>query len=423
MSLADVFKKLGANSTFTKVIDTAETAISIIPIAGSIYGAFKTIINFFTGGPDPIMEKLQELEDKMNQAFHELLNAVEAEDIHNTMEHISTFNGEAKTELQTVLNFKAGDPEFDISDLNDRSSNAVTTLMEDPYWFRVFYDVDTYSNGWAGQLKPPADDKNGSTFKFDYLYILPAYLQTLTCRLIVMGAIEPNFRIKFQQEINSHANFLLEKHEKIRNAIVGLRAPAKNEIWSEFDSTGYIDADGNNHYIVGYSDKFCWNHFDRIYGAVELYSGFDYTDTYQDTRLFELRYGQWSQDSEPTLPYPCVIENDSYKIDLDEDLYHTHFLPTFAVRTFRQKRNLYIDFLSASWGIINKLYILAGQQPLSMDINYSIWSLRRIKSEIDNLLNSMGYNPLPEEISLRDLAFRLEVKDSIISLRNMLEVL
>jgi hypothetical protein len=59
----------------------------------------------------------------------------------------------------------------------------------------------------------PVADANGLVF--NYTYILPLYLRAIMILLTVGGVLDPKFTQSYSEQLQSFADFLLVKHDKI----------------------------------------------------------------------------------------------------------------------------------------------------------------------------------------------------------------
>jgi hypothetical protein len=107
------------------------------------------------------------------------------------------------------------------------TSEVVKALLREDYWYRLF-DADAvyipYKNRWdvIPQLQLDPRDSKDAKKVFEYRYTLPAFLEAITLRLIVLGATMPLSEPQVQDELGAIVKRLVWVHDKIGAAIVSL---------------------------------------------------------------------------------------------------------------------------------------------------------------------------------------------------------
>jgi hypothetical protein len=414
----------------------AETAISV---AKSIEKIFD--LGIFGKEPsDPIAElqaNVNNILQKLDEGFAQVLGAIRVADESERFRDIDDLITPMRNAIIDLKSFSPDDPRFNSDRFHVDCTKAVGSLNMDAagaegYWYRYFYKgYEGYGDEWSGPLDPTLKGEK----VFDYRFILPLYLESLTSLLLVAFALCPLTPSSVKEEYNTYfkeaADSLLKIHEMIRESIVAIRRPESYELIGYWINTYNYDSDGdisglrdsrydqNHNSEYWYGGRLNWNGYNRIYGVVEKYSGDHILENYQ----IDL-------SPPPNFPFSgfegSIVEGSVEGEILKEwhenfaEFYNRDFCPRYAIRTLILWKQLYAKIgLPSVWHTMNQLKGLIGE-PILNEFDYSCWSLREISGIVWNELNKNSANEKPKEISLRQLAIALGMTDQI-SLRQIFE--
>jgi hypothetical protein len=218
---------------------------------------------------------------------------------------------------------------------------------------------------------PGADNNN---LVFNYVYVLPAYLQAIMIFLAVAAALEPDFQAATKEgdNIRSAAQDLLRLHDRIKAGIVHIPAPNSDDMTSPTDDpnpdTGWSDQMAAGHYI------FTWWESPSLlgpypYGAVNLYSGYYSLGSYP---LLDLSSGP-PQYGPFIGPGPFTNANTLPGTD-----FYIKPVSKYLLRTLSRAKAVYREIgLSTVWETINRLRSLVGDAQMERP-NFGDWSLREV---------------------------------------------
>lgn len=393
--------------------------------------AITAIVNQLLNQVDPTQAALQQIiaaiqndfqADKAGRIIDRLTNQVNAQ-------------GEALAvldSLNVLLNSQPPLTDQERADEIEKCISAIEKLSpEDPLWTAVFSDQTYWTDSGVftrpesgffghegpvdvdagyGQKAPPSSNDR----VFNYTYILPAYLQAVSCFLIVAGALMPTFAKDYADTvIRPAAGLLKARHDKIVNEGINQILP---QHWDGSTLFGFVSTVAIAGGIVpgikvlpptDQSPPLPAGIGGAIieYGAVELFSGYSEIAVYN-------------------MPFSAAFNIDS-----------TDPAPfrKFQIRVLQKAKLVYNGVgLRALSTIINNLNRLVGDPPLSGP-SFGDWSFRHDLSGLPPVVNADGsvHAVVQDDgsIHLRDMVYFIEqilppdVPQSLfISFRNLLSV-
>lgn len=459
-----------ANGMSEKDAEGTKLAEKIIGIAVPAYSYAKNAISaaesidrlfdigiFSKDKPDPIAElqsQLSSIKKDLNEGFDQVLGAIRVSDESERFRDIDGLITPMRNALIDLRRFKPDDPTFNEEKYHGDCTNAIESLKWDApgaegYWYRYFYEgYEGYKDEWSGELKPKLNGKS----VFDYRFLLPLYLETVTSLLVVAAALYPNsFKEKYFEYFKNSADSLFIIHEKIRDSIVAIRKPeivdlvgywqtnaSYSDDWEAPVFKGVtFEYDPNHHYdsTTPNWNTPNWNAYNCIYGVVEKFSEDNILKNFQIAVKIPPYPGQYlmipgreiPHDPENTPTYADWSLNDAYFSDVEKyneelaEFYKKDFSPKYAIKTLILWKQLYNKIgLPSVWHAINLLRGLIGESMLN-EFDYGCWSLREANTIVYKELVNSSVDELPREISLNQLAMTLGEKDPI-SLRKIFEV-
>ena len=410
--VVDAAKELGANDKTAEGIDTA---VSILSSASSYFDTGVKVLQLFgfLEKQKTLSDQLNDIQDILVKSFSTIMEIEKARETIDEKRFIASYLGKSHTQANHAYEYKPKPNLFwlNYSDMTNLTREPLEVLLNDKTescWIRTYYEEAVYDDEWSGPMPPPHEGRK----VFDYRVILPACLDALACRFVVLEAAEPNiYKQLHKTEFSSYAQMLLEKHDTIRKAIAEMKKPEACDLTGNWVSMPY-GVDRVRWFYVESKWKKCGN----IYGVVEKYSGFDSSAQY-NLKLEEIA------PKEGPEPVFDLIKSAEFKKKWEDfcefrmNFYLNKFIPKYAVRMLMQRKKLYdIIGLPNLLSIVNHLRHLAGETRLD-ESEYHYWSLREVYKEMSNKYSS---STPQSEISVRKLASMLEIKDQI-SLRQMFE--
>ncbi len=422
-SISDLLKKAGVSEKVSQGISTAESILSVIPAISTYYTTIKTALDFLgiSKNSSDLQKAVDQILSEMNRGIETVLGFEIASDACERMREVAQLSDLAKNQVVRIHeNPDLGDEI--INEIDSNSLNAATYLGNLSMFNRPFYKEAVYSDSWSGVKYPPGIEGKGSEEVFDYRVPLPAFLEAITCRLIVIETIIINKYIKdkisnlqevqdkiklyrcelYGAEIDGYAENLYVYYKMIKVAIVEMRRPDIYDIFGRWGASSSFGIEWDDYYLmVGPS------FIGRTYGAVELYSGLNSINKWDD----------YYDDYQVGLK----LASENAHRERHQNIYYNKFLPKYVFRILKHQKNLYCEIgLPAILRMINQLKTLAGEDPVDA-ADFSIWSLREVS---DLVYKEISKAPTPivmrREISLRDLMSILEIKKEY-SLRRMFE--
>ncbi|WP_437303854.1 hypothetical protein [Sorangium sp. So ce388] len=455
-------EKLGVGDDLLTLFDTAKTIAGVV---STVYAGYGYVVAAY-GLAESILQKLGVLEPEKSQLalFQEhvdrlfakiydklesLTDLVNATNVENNRRTIAQELGSARAALGSiVVKLKNGEglgEQRDIS-LHD-SLAALETLDQSVFWHRPYFDGWVYRNSWVGALPPP---HGGSVF--DYRFILPAYLEAINLRIVILGLSRIEYRSQ-SGSLNPLADKLLSIHDKILEAIVPLRPPSEEEIAPRYAERVGSSSSRNEPWSYVPSDQLIdlhrwelqraiWDVRGRWYGAVELYSAMDGTEAYP-AEPFPAppeppSYATYAITAGPDLspnspPRGSIVNEEAYKkakqnYDIARTRYESsfrdaydRFLVKHAVRTLKRRKEVYRAVgLPAIWQMAGSVKQLAGEPPPEGS-HFGLWSLREASDVVHGAARGSLRNQLGSGVSVRSLAAALGSAAPVVSLRRLFE--
>jgi hypothetical protein len=331
-------------------LGAADAVVSVISNYGTVVVAITALVL--------ILAKTDEIDNAVKQLEAHFDAVLSAEDRVLQMRDVAKQLNPARAQLDPIRQLSPGQSLTDAQRaiMDSTTDQVARTLGDISFWQRPFfpelvYNYD-YHDHWSGYLSPDPSLRPGSLV-FDYRLTLPAYMEAIVIRLIVMLALEGKFTPAHRSETAEIAGRLEGYYNTIRAAIVKIRQPALTDIEyralppASLDSSNWdVDGDVVNHQIG------------RRYGAVEKYSAYNSID-------------HWSAQSFPTSQGPWT------------DAMVRLFYARLGLGALARWKKVYAAIgLPAVRSSLVKLKALAGEpSPVRSDPS-SGWSLR----EVDNLL-------------------------------------
>jgi hypothetical protein len=348
--MSDITDFENASTEITQdVMEAAGVAAVVtdeVPV-GAIVVALTIIIEELLKGTDEIQDAVQALVGH----FDAILSA-EDQVLH--MRDVAKLVNEARAQLDPIRALSPGQSlsESQRATMDSTTDEVVRTLGDISYWKRPFFLELVYDDAFSGLLLPEPSLGPGSLV-FEYRLTLPAYLEAIAIRLIVLLALDGEIKATRQSEIASIVTQLEEYYNKIRAGIVTIRPPTYLEIkpppiGGPLAPTAWDTGDP-------------FHHVSRPYGAVERYSTSAVVDS-------------WPSDSIPIRGQSPPLP-DSFEF--------RDFSARLALGSLSRSKKVYSAVgLPAVWRILIHLKALAGVPvPHTVDTG-SVLSLR----EVDNVL-------------------------------------
>jgi hypothetical protein len=340
----------GATTTITdaalKAAGVAAAVTATVPLVGAVAVAFTALLTML-GQTDEIHEAVKQLDGHFDAILSAGNQVVQMRDVANLV-------NAARAQLDPIRALSPGQSlsESQRAVMDSKTDEVVRTLGDLAFWKRPFFSEVVYSDNWSGSL-PPDPSLGPGSLVFEYRLTLPAYLESIAIRLIVLLALEGGIKATRQGEIAQIANQLEEKYNTIVAGIVTIRPP------------GFLDVELPNTWMRGTpnSDLPGSPSAIDIYGAVERYSTFATVD-------------HWDMRQLP-LPGPGF------------DTGFLEFSAKHALGSLARWKKVYVAVgLADVWRILVHLKALAGRPvPPSVDLR-SAWSLR----EVDHVLATQILN-------------------------------
>jgi hypothetical protein len=272
-AVADFLHDEGLNG---KGVDAIKKVEGIFSAVSGISGYIGVLKDFF----DP-EDQLQKAVDKIIQAFRD---ALAADDLKFDMINV----GDKLASAETAWSDLKEDPPHDASgdpstwpmwpDVTGRSKDALFALSQPGYWRRPFLGIEYQDPPWtyywpffSGQKMTPPD--LGGGLVFDYRVTLPAFLEAVTIRLIIVQSVVKGWRDKdeYVSEFRNWASVLQEEFKTIRDGIQEIHPPTLEMtvggvLWPVPPAPGRPP------------DRYTWMGIGGRFGAVEINSTFHAVD-------------------------------------------------------------------------------------------------------------------------------------------------
>jgi hypothetical protein len=343
-----------AVATATAIEEAEVTAVSAATIIGAAVIAVTALVALINH-VDEIADAVKQLEAHFDAILNAEGQVIQMRDVADKLHT-------ARALLDPIAELGPGQTLTDAqrSTMDVTSYAVVGTLGDISYWKRPFFTELVYSDTWSGFLTPDPALRTGSLV-FDYRLTLPAYVEAIVIRLIVILALDGKLTANRQSEIATIAGQLETYYNMIRAAIVTIRPPALADTESLMLNASNWDRGG----AAPLSPPDPVSH--RIYGAVEKYSTFRVTD-------------HWPDQSPYGPPFSNILPTD--------DQFH-RFSGVLALGSLARWKKVYAGVgLDSVRRFLLQLKALAGQPPARPQDSGSGWSLR----EVDHLLATTMLN-------------------------------
>src|SRR5262249_30428697 len=173
----------GATATITeaalKAVGVAAAITGAVPVLGAAVVAL-TALATLLHQTDEIQEKVKELERHFDAILSAEAQVVQMRDVANLV-------NAARAQLDPIRALSPGQSlsESQRAIMDSKSDEVVRTLGDLAYWKRPFFSEVVYFDNWSGSL-PPEPSLGPGSLVFEYRLTLPAYLESIAIRLIVL---------------------------------------------------------------------------------------------------------------------------------------------------------------------------------------------------------------------------------------------
>lgn len=236
------------------ILEIGGAAISAIAGIGAaavaIVGALE-LLGVLTK-PDPFSDLYKKIEEKIKTAL--LLNSASSSLV--TMQNIRTIMGHSNTSAQIAAEHVARNfpttahAQAQMAQADYWSRYAVVTLIDDAYWRSVYLEEATDIGEWKFAIKERPHIMADRTV-YDYRLALPAYMKAVASRLVVLRAMDPEWRklSEYKYEIQTYLNHFRNIEATIRKDLIKTRLPE------------------------GFTDDNWWKHRGWYSGAADIRTG------------------------------------------------------------------------------------------------------------------------------------------------------
>jgi hypothetical protein len=387
--LGKVAIRLKASAATLAAVEIAAGAIASISAIGTVVVAAVAVLSFLFGKSDELTDKVEQLLADLKI----LIGGQQAEDQILQMQAVGLQLEDARTQLLTL---REDDPTLksQIGIVLNNSFQVVNKLGNIAFWQRPFFQTAVYSDSWSGFLSPPLVPlPAGSAAVFDYRLTLPAYLEAIVIRLVILSALVPNFRQsrRFLPELRKMAERLEGFYITIRDGIIEIPSPGPfpgqpvfyREVVDFIPETLHDD----QHIPAKIETRIVpslWDSRGRPYGAVERYSAVAVIDQYptdhfptaQDALLIDPVAERAMETGDIPFQSGRFPSIESYQ----------RFLLRHAIGTLARRKAVYrVVGLPALKTIVNLLKDLASE-PRLPTLPDGDWSLREIDNTIATIL-------------------------------------
>jgi hypothetical protein len=352
----------GATTEITKdTLAAAGVAAAVtqeVPLVGAIVVGLTALITLMLNKTDEIQDAVKQLEGHFDAILSAGDQVLQMRDVANQL-------AKARAQLDPIRTLSPGQSlsESQRANMDSTTDEVVRTLGDLSYWKRPFLSEVVYFDTWSGSL-PPDPSLGPGSLVFEYRLTLPAYLEAIAIRLIVLLALDGGIKATGQGEIAQIANQLEEKYNTIVAGIVTIRPPTLSDVQSGLSDSNWNLGRKDPQSPASESAR-------DLYGAVERYSTL-------------AAVGHW----------PVWFETD-----------FRQFSAKLALGSLARWKKVYSEVgLAAVWRILIHLKALAGQTvPPSVDSG-SAWSLREVDHVVATaMLNRPSTGSPNAPISARNL--------------------
>jgi hypothetical protein len=393
-AVKDIQEIAGAGSGAGEAIIAIELAEAAMSTIANLSGGLQAIQNLLDNNDTA---KLQNSVDAILSKFLELFKLLSAVAEQNLNIEVTTLLGQSRSQLRPIL--QSNPPDFDGTrgDMLTFSSNVVEAFKQDgDFWKRLFIEDAVYKDSWVGDaLAPPVQ----GALVFDYVQMMPAFLESIKNRLCVLRAAFEDFpqHEGVPDELRGLANALQLFHDRVEDGILPERPPIDN-----ITESGALYDTVNGHTTSK------WDDLGRTFGAVEIYSGVAIVSVYPRDR------------------YPSLSTHatDDVKDARNNGEQFPVFLTKHTLASTSRMMRLYSSIgLASVWRQILYLRTLAGD-PVTLRNRVSglnSWSLvEAVRFMRENLATGGVFISLPPDNNLGAFAGLLGFSRPV-SIRQMLE--
>jgi hypothetical protein len=323
-----------------------------------------------------LFQQTDEVQQLVTQLWRNFQVVLEGLNESQTMRDVANQIETARSELENYLEFAPDDPAASGIDANwdklspfvlDNTLRAVNTLGDPAYWQRPFFTDLVYFSEWTNSLTPPLE----GNLVFDYRLTLPAYLEAIAIRIIILAALVKDYRTKNSVEIYQYITTLEGYFKTIRDGIVELRPPQPIELT---ESPLAMSLQGPANCL--------WTTFGTwppgqgdLFGAVERYSTFQLVDSW------------------PAEEYPLAFLN-TLMTSTDPNAY-SKFLVRHVVRTMSRWKQIYNKIgLGVLAATLVQLRALVGISPVALEPPTGDWSVRELAQRVSATPAIVPYLPI-----------------------------
>ncbi len=327
-----------------------QLASSIIGTVSSVWGAFNTAMSVLTAlGLHSKADQVAEMRHYIDQLVQEFDGVVAALDKEHSMRDVANQLESARTEFDNLIEFAPEDvatvginPVWD--ELRpfvlDNSLRVVNTLGDPAYWNRVFFPELTYQNYPHNVVydDSPYLGPDPTGLVFDYRLTLPAYLEAIAIRLIILIAVVKDYHHVAVSELTNMITTLEGYFKRIRQGIkdIGVQVRPVELVGFDYPGSSYWDVDS-------------WAHAGALVGSVEIYSACN-------------SVAAWPADEFPLVNFPGRGTAAPETVDLWQK-----FLVRYAVRNWMRWKKLYdMIGLNAVAATIVTLKRMVGTEPATL---------------------------------------------------------
>lgn len=290
----------------------------------------------------------------------------------------------------------------------DRDSNdAVVSLTNEAYWQRPFLGQqysDPAFGFWEAMYGESMTPEVIGGAVFDYRLTLPAFLEVIILRLIIIAAINDNWR-----PATGVADTPISKAtDRLEKVVTKIRAGIREMLPPTPDQLQLVPPppDPRPTSLAPTARHSWWRTYSSLFGAVEVYSTYHAVD-------------RWPDDEWPS-PTVWPSQVTAYEQQLKEHDYYDSFRIRHLVRTMARWKQVYINIgLSQAVSVLAQLKALTGQpadpagpQPDPGHMRNGDWSLMELVQRLQAYVQTDGTHlALVSEsktISLRGVLAKLQ---------------
>lgn len=402
------FSKLLAKYDGTKkYAGSVEKAELIIGTVSQVYGYYKLAdeigreLGLWGGGLNQ--------SELLLQAITDLWKAID--------ENFEDLNLELKSEFEGVRQMLLDQSLFDLrgavmalsqqwGDMNldyllEKTSGPTLLLTYGSQWERTFYKEAVYQDRWTGPVVPPElEEKYGEDIppgvkQWDYVMALPAFLEGLSRRVIVVRLLDAkDIPTDYRGELEGYIKQLHDIYKKIANEICTLRKPTRDEVMFQQSPVVYPPA-GQPAPEGGGTIMLSLPRWEESSDSASVTPGGLYGSQYGGLYgAFDVRLLVASVEEYPTQPprpwWPGADPNEMWwrgsrgtedqvaelRVAVDA-WYDKEIEGLHGLRSLRHWKQVYGALsLRSVWDMRNDLLVLLGERPEVPPGQTDLWSLR-----------------------------------------------